>query len=397
MVKKGEDCGWVDFVQWTQASPVQDPENWSNITYEYDPSGRRIEKDVDGYKTTYVYDGGNVIAEYDGNNNLTRKYIHGASVDEMVCMIDVADSSAVYYYHYNALGSIVALSDSDGDSCQSYEYSAYGQVWAEDPNFIANPYMFTGRRFDYETGLYYYRARYYNPYIGRFLQTDPVGYGAGMNLYSYCMNNPLVLTDPSGCDPCDLLGNAFDAVWGVVEGAAEIVHAIVGGVANAAIGTAEELANAVQYVLDDIASHQKVAFYVIGPNESRLPVKVFANRNSDAGIPFISGFAINIGGEIHIGRDISYALQRQQNYRDAMGIDLESTQNSITYNNTSLDITDEERLMAHEIGHQVDADNLGQGLYLGAGLIFTHDPESWFEQNAYNRGEYYGIDWDYEP
>ncbi len=113
-------------------------------------------------------------------------------------MIDVADSNAAYYYHFDGLGSVVALSNSNGDSCQSYEYSAYGQVAASDPNFIANPYMFTGRRFDIETGLYYYRARYYNPYIGRFLQTDPVGYGAGINWYAYCGNNPLGYTDPSG-------------------------------------------------------------------------------------------------------------------------------------------------------------------------------------------------------
>jgi RHS repeat-associated protein len=136
-----------------------------------------------------IYDGGNVIAEYDDNGDLASKYIHGARIDELVCMINVADSNAVYYYHYDGLGSVVALSDSSGDSCQSYEYSAFGQVVAEDPNH-PNPYMFTGRRFDYETGLYYYRARYYNPYIGRFLQTDPIGYKNGINWHAYRGNNP---------------------------------------------------------------------------------------------------------------------------------------------------------------------------------------------------------------
>ena len=186
----------MDYVQWTGSSSSQT--EWEEATYTYDPAGRRIEKDIDGDTTTYVYDGGNVIAEYDDNGDLASKYIHGARVDELVCMIDVADSNAVYYYHYDGLGSVVALSNSSGTSIQSYEYSAYGQVAASDPNFTANPYLFTGRRFDYETGLYYYRARYYNPYIGRFLQTDPMGYGDGMNWYAYCGNNPLSFVDPSG-------------------------------------------------------------------------------------------------------------------------------------------------------------------------------------------------------
>jgi len=93
---------------------------------------------------------------------------------------------------------VVALSDSEGDTVQTYEYSIYGQVAASEPEFLTNPYMFTGRRFDIETGLYYYRARYYNPHIGRFMQTDPIGYGNGINWYAYCGNNAVGRTDPSG-------------------------------------------------------------------------------------------------------------------------------------------------------------------------------------------------------
>jgi len=83
----------------------------------------------------------------------------------------------------------------------SYIYSIYATYTTEQeeaPELIGNPYMFTGRRFDIETGLYYYRARYYNPHIGRFMQTDPVGYSAGMNWYAYCGNNPVGRVDPSG-------------------------------------------------------------------------------------------------------------------------------------------------------------------------------------------------------
>jgi len=199
---------FVDYVQWTgplpPAQPEPAPEAWKVLTYVYDAAGRRVEKQYDGVTVVkYVYDGDRCIAEYNRYDQLLRKYIYGPGVDEPICMIEATVSpAATYYYHFDALGSVVALTDHNGDTVQVYEYDVYGQAGSSDPEH-PNRFLFTGREFDKETGLYYYRARYYNPQIGRFLQADRVGYGAGMNLYRYCLNNPLNWGDPFGLDPCD--------------------------------------------------------------------------------------------------------------------------------------------------------------------------------------------------
>ena len=171
------------------------------LNYAYDASGRRIEKKYDGRTVLkYIYDGDHCIAEYGAGNDLHRQYVYGPGVDQPICMIEAAGSYAgTYYYHFDGLGSVVALTNASGNTVQTYDYSVYGRVGALDASH-PNRLMFTGREFDKETGLYYYRARYYKPEIGRFLQADPVGYEAGMNLYRYCSNNPWNATDPYGRD-----------------------------------------------------------------------------------------------------------------------------------------------------------------------------------------------------
>ena len=164
--------------------------------FAYDYKGRRISKMAGGVTTMYCYAGEQIIAEYDGNDNLLRKFVYGPGIDEPICMLDVADNNAVYYYHFDGLGSVAALSDNSANIVEKYSYDVFGEP--NRTSDVNNPYFFTGRTYEAETGLYYYRARYYSPEIGRFLQPDPIGYEDGLNMYTYVGNNPVMNVDPSG-------------------------------------------------------------------------------------------------------------------------------------------------------------------------------------------------------
>jgi RHS repeat-associated protein len=98
-------------------------------------------------------------------------------------------ANGTLYYHQDGLGSVTELTDSTGSVAKAYAYDAYGNI-LESPGTVNQPYTYTGRELDQETGLYYYRERFYDPSIGRFIQADPLGVLAGVNLYTYVNNNP---------------------------------------------------------------------------------------------------------------------------------------------------------------------------------------------------------------
>ena len=101
------------------------------------------------------------------------------------------------YYHQDGLNSVKALTDISGNIIVNYDYDAWGNPVGTMPS-IANPFTYTGREYDKETGMYYYRARYYDAKVGRFVSKDPIGLAGGINLYSYVGNNPVNWIDPLG-------------------------------------------------------------------------------------------------------------------------------------------------------------------------------------------------------
>jgi len=164
--------------------------------------------------TNYYYDGGRVIEECDGldNDTLLATYVHGNGIDELLQAEYPIDSdqhpiSGTYYFHENTLGSIYAVTDNNGVVVERYEYSIYGKVSFFDgpgtpisDSAIGNCYLFTGREYDPETGLFYYRARYYSPVLGRFINRDPMEDDNLSNLYAYVENDPINSYDPFGTD-----------------------------------------------------------------------------------------------------------------------------------------------------------------------------------------------------
>ena len=167
-------------------------------SYRYDPFGRRIQKVFAQNSTTtttnYLYDGDNAIETVDQNGSEVSKLAQGQNIDEPLAE---SASGATSFYEQDGLGSVTSLTNSAGAVAQSYTYDSFGNTTNSSGN-IVNPFRYTGRDFDSETGLYYYRARYYDPSTARFLSEDPSAFIGGVDFYRYVRNDPIGLNDPTG-------------------------------------------------------------------------------------------------------------------------------------------------------------------------------------------------------
>jgi RHS repeat-associated protein len=195
-----------------------------SASYVYDSLGRRVHKSGTGVTETFFLDDGtDEIAEYDGTHTMTTRYIPGPAIDEPIATVN-ASTGAKAFFHTDRQGSVVATSDTTGALVEGpYTYDPYGNCFSGASPCAATtgePYRFTGRRLDAETGFYYYRARYYaadDTHGGRFLQTDPVGYTADLNLYPYPGNDPVNKADPTGACPADVCKYGDLSIEGVNE------------------------------------------------------------------------------------------------------------------------------------------------------------------------------------
>ncbi|WP_061532095.1 RHS repeat-associated core domain-containing protein [Collimonas arenae] len=170
--------------------------------FSYDALGRRQTKSIGGIDTGYVYDGINVVQELNAANvdnslpvNVRASYISGG-VDEVFAQLMGSGASAsINSYLSDVQGSTLRLADATGNKVVDYTYDPYGNTTADA--IVNNPFQYTGREND-NNGLYYYRARYYSPAVGRFISSDPIGLAGGINTYSYVEGNPVSFADPLG-------------------------------------------------------------------------------------------------------------------------------------------------------------------------------------------------------
>ncbi len=229
--------------------------------FKYDALGRRVYRTGSGGEAWTLYLAEDALLELDGAGNLVRGFVHGEGIDNPLALLDHGDTGNAYFYHTDALGSVIAMSGPGGEVANAYSYGSFGELQVTQAT-VTNDYTFTGRRHDADIDSYHFRARQYDPKLGRFLQPDPrtpssfeqlrtslaaampamadtleelLSIPQALNPYAYVMNNPLNLVDPSGEGICDAASPIPDLVMSLTD-AFGLLAKVMGEIASFIVG-----------------------------------------------------------------------------------------------------------------------------------------------------------------
>ncbi|HYV91428.1 MAG TPA: RHS repeat-associated core domain-containing protein [Chitinophagales bacterium] len=212
------------FNGWTYTYDAQDrmikaKKGSTTVKFSYDARNRCVKRTINGTITFFYFDDWNLIDERNTSDAQLARYVNGAMVDEI---LSKNSSGSSVYYHEDVLGNVVRLTDNAGNIAEQYSYDVFGAPTIKDgigngltETAYGNRFLFTGREFIQEIGLYDYRNRIYSSYFGRFLQVDPIRFNArDVSLYRYVRNNPINLKDPFGNTPCTNRPATSGWMWG---------------------------------------------------------------------------------------------------------------------------------------------------------------------------------------
>ena len=170
------------------------PNPGGTLVFKYDLLGRRIQKTSVAGTTNFVYDGSNMVAELSSTGAVVAKYFQGTNIDQPLAM---SRGGVIDFYNMDGLSSITSVYDLAGMQAATYSFASFGNTSSTGGLF--NPFQYTGREWDSDSGLHYYRARYYSNVTGRFLSEDPIRFNSGtVNFYAYADNDPINGDDPFG-------------------------------------------------------------------------------------------------------------------------------------------------------------------------------------------------------